>query len=56
MDRRSEYVEKLSANIVEWDVKIDLLRDKAGNAADGGEGFKYWLSGAILLHKRDRAA
>jgi predicted RNase H-like nuclease (RuvC/YqgF family) len=55
MDKRSEYVEKLSSQIVEWDVQIDRLRDRAENASDGEE-FEYWLAGAILQHKRDRAA
>lgn len=54
MDKRSKYLEKLSAQIVEWDVQIGRLRDKAEKATDG-EKFEYWLAGAILQHKRDRA-
>jgi len=32
MDKRTEYVEKLSAQMVEWDNQIDLLKDKAKSA------------------------
>jgi hypothetical protein len=32
MDKRKEYVEKLSAQMVEWDTQIDLLKDKAKSA------------------------
>jgi hypothetical protein len=32
MDKRTEYVERLSAQIVEWDAQIDHLKDKAENA------------------------
>ena len=32
MDERSEYVEKLSAQMVEWDNQIEQLKDKAKSA------------------------
>jgi hypothetical protein len=32
MDEKMEYVEKLSAQIVEWDAQIDLLMYKADSA------------------------
>ncbi len=53
MDKRTEFVEKLSTEIVAWDVQIDRLRDKMENAA-AGEEFECWLTGAIVQHKRDR--
>jgi len=54
MDQRTKYVEKLSTQIIAWDVQIERLRDTAENATDG-EKFDYWLSGEILQHKRSRA-
>src|SRR5450631_764953 len=33
MDKRTEYVESLSAQMVEWDAQIDLLKDKVESAA-----------------------
>jgi hypothetical protein len=33
MDKRTEYVEKLSAQMVEWDAQIDRLKIKATSAA-----------------------
>ena len=33
MDRKAEYVEKLSAQLVEWDRQLDILKYKADNAA-----------------------
>jgi len=33
MDRKAEYVEKLSAQLVEWDRQLDTLNYKADNAA-----------------------
>lgn len=55
MDKRTEYVEKLSAQMVEWDNQIDRLKDKAKSAsADAGTDY----AGAIeaLQLKRDEAA
>ena len=31
-DKRTEYVEKLSAQMVEWDTQIERLREKAESA------------------------
>lgn len=55
MDKRTEYVEKLSAQMVEWDVQIDNLKDKAENAAPP-EKFEYAKLIAALQLKRDQAA
>ena len=55
MDKRTEYVEKLSAQMVEWDTQIDLLKDKAKSVTPET---KYDYSNAIeaLQLKRDEAA
>lgn len=55
MDKRTEYVEKLSAQIVEWDVHIDRLKDQAEGATAEA---KHELSKTIsaLKLKRDQAA
>jgi hypothetical protein len=55
MDKRTEYVEKLSAQMVEWDNQIDLLKDKAKSAMPEAQSD---FSGAIaaLQLKRDEAA
>ena len=55
MDKQTEYVEKLSAQIVEWDAQIDLLRDKAESAASG-EKSEYSNEISALQLKRDAAA
>ena len=55
MDKRTEYVEKLSAQMVEWDVQIDLLKDKAESATPE-EKFEYSNTIAALQLKRDEAA
>lgn len=55
MDKRTEYVEKLSAQMVEWDGQIDQLKDKAENAAPGVK-FEYANTIAALQLKRDEAA
>ena len=55
MDKRTEYVEKLSAQMVEWDVQIDLLKDKAESAAPEAK-FEYAKLIAALQLKRDQAA
>jgi len=55
MDKRTEYVEKLSAQMVEWDVQIDLLKDQAESAAPEAK-FDYAKLIAALQLKRDRAA
>ncbi len=33
MDKKTKYVEKLSAQVVEWDAQLDLLKFKAESAA-----------------------
>jgi hypothetical protein len=55
MDKRTKYVEKLSARIVEWDAQIDLLREKAENASPEVK-FEYSKTIADLQLKRDEAA
>ena len=55
MYKRTEYVEELSAQMVEWDVQIDLLKDKAENATPP-EKFEYSKLIAALQLKRDEAA
>lgn len=55
MDKRTEYVESLSAQMVEWETQIDLLKEKAESAIPR---IKFELSTAIaaLQLKRDEAA
>ena len=55
MDKRTEYVEKLSAQMVEWDAQIDRLKDKAESATPD-EKFDYATTIAALQLKRDEAA
>ena len=55
MDRRAEYIEKLSSQMVEWDAQIDLLRDKAESATPEAR-FEYSSAIAALQLKRDEAA
>ena len=55
MDKQTEYVEKLSAQIVEWDAQIDLLKDKA-ESAPSGEKSGYSDEIRALQLKRDEAA
>ena len=55
MDKQTEYVERLSAQIVEWDAQIDLLKDKAESAASG-EKSGYLNEIRALQLKRDEAA
>jgi chromosome segregation ATPase len=54
MDQRTEYVEKLSAQIVEWDNQIDGLKDKAKSALEGESDSSAAI--AELTSKRDEAA
>ena len=55
MDKQTEFVEKLSAQIVEWDVQIDRLKDQSENATAEA---KLACSKAVsaLQMKRDQAA
>ena len=55
MDKRTEYVEKLSAQMVEWDVQIDQLKDRAESAAPESKS-DYSNAIAVLQLKRDEAA
>jgi hypothetical protein len=55
MDTRTEYVEKLSAQMVEWDAQIDLLKDKAESATPEAK-YEYSHAIAALQLKRDEAA
>jgi hypothetical protein len=55
MDKRTEYVEKLSAQMVEWDAQIDRLKDKAESAPPGSKS-DYSNAIATLQLKRDEAA
>ena len=55
MDKRTEYVEKLSAQMVEWDNQIDLLKDRAKSAPPETQP-DYSGAIAALQLKRDEAA
>ena len=55
MENRTEYVEKLSAQMVEWDAQIDRLKNKAESATPEVK-FEYNKSIATLQLKRDEAA
>ena len=55
MDKRAEYIEKLSSQMVEWDAQIDRLRDKAESATPEAR-FEYSSAIAALQLKRDEAA
>jgi hypothetical protein len=55
MDKQTEYVERLSAQIVEWDAQIELLKDKA-DSATSGEKSGYTDEIRTLQIKRDEAA
>ena len=55
MDKRTEYVEKLSVQMIEWDAQIDQLKIKATNAMP--EARLEYLNAIAALHsKRDEAA
>jgi hypothetical protein len=55
MNRQTEYVESLSSQIVDWDMQIDQLKDKAASAASGEESEYSGMIAALKL-KRDEAA
>ncbi len=55
MDERTEYVEKLSAQMVEWDTQIDRLKEKAESATPE-EKFEYAKAISAFQLKRDEAA
>jgi hypothetical protein len=55
MDKRTEYVEKLSAQMVEWDTQIERLKEQA-EAATAEDKFEYSKTIAALQLKRHQAA
>ncbi|MFZ3209136.1 MAG: hypothetical protein WA140_09925 [Geobacteraceae bacterium] len=55
MDKRTEFVEKLSAQMVEWDAQIDRLKYRADTATPEAK-FEYSGIIAALQLKRDEAA
>ena len=55
MDKQTEIVEKLSAQIVEWDVQIDRLKDQGENATAEAK-IAYFKAVAALQLKREQAA
>jgi len=55
MDKRTEYIEKLSAQMVEWDTQIERLKDKAESATVDSMS-DYSQAIAALQLKRDEAA
>jgi hypothetical protein len=55
MDKRTEYVENLSAQMVAWDAQIDQLKYKADSAESGAKA-DYSRAIAALQGKRDEAA
>ncbi len=55
MNKRTEYVEKLSAEMVKWDVQIDRLKEKAESAPPEGK-FEYAGKISALQLKRNEAA
>jgi hypothetical protein len=55
MDKRTEYVEKLSAQMVEWEAQIEQLKIKATSSTSAAR-HEYSNEIAALQHKRDEAA
>lgn len=55
MDKQTAYIESLSAQIVEWDLQIDRLRDRAESAVSGTTSEHAGALAALQL-KRDEAA
>jgi uncharacterized protein (UPF0305 family) len=55
MDKRTEYVEKLSSQMVEWDAQIDRLKIKATSATPEVK-HEYLNEISALKLKRDEAA
>ncbi len=54
MDKKMEFVEKLSAQMVEWDAQIDMLKYKADSAPDDVKA-EYCTEIDALLRKRKEA-
>ena len=55
MDKRTEYIEKLSAQMMEWDTEIERLKDKTESATAESKS-DYSQAIAALQSKRDEAA
>lgn len=55
MDKRTEFVENLSAQMVEWDAQIDQLKIRATSATPEAR-LEYSKAIAALQLKRDEAA
>lgn len=55
MDKRTEYIESLSAQMTDWDGQIDRLKDKAKNSTPA-VNFDLYAAIAALQFKRDEAA
>jgi hypothetical protein len=55
MDKRTEYAERLSTQMVEWDMQIEQLKIKATNATPEAR-LEYSNAIAELKQKRDEAA
>ncbi|MDD2853429.1 MAG: hypothetical protein PHY09_16205 [Desulfuromonadaceae bacterium] len=55
MEDRTEYVEKLSAQMVDWDNQIERLRDTVASSTPGTRG-DYSRTIAALQLKRNEAA
>jgi hypothetical protein len=55
MHKRTEYVERLTAHLGEWDSQIKLLSDKSENSTPETK-LEYSAAIAELQHKRDEVA
>jgi hypothetical protein len=55
MDKKTAYVEKLSAEMVEWEVHIERLKEQAETASPEKK-FEHSKTIAALQFKRDEAA
>ena len=55
MDKQTEYIERLSAQIVEWDAQIDLLKSKADSGTPAAAS-KYSTIIYALQLRRDYSA
>lgn len=55
MDERTEYVEKLSAQMVEWDNQIEQLKDRAESSTPESK-IDFTKTIAALQLKRNEAA
>ena len=55
MDKRTEYIEKLSAQMIAWDNQIDLLKHKTQDATAESKS-DYSQAIAALQLKREEAA